>query len=80
VKKRELREIVADVLRVDPELLGVDVVLTSLTEFDSMSVLLLMLALDERAGIRVAPTDAGRLQRYGDIEELALRRGIALTD
>jgi acyl carrier protein len=75
-----LRKIVAEGLEIDPELLEPDTDLTTIETFDSVAVLMLMLALDEQAGIKMSPEDASRLQYYRDVEALADRQGIVLTD
>ena len=78
--RAELRKIVADVLEVDPDQLAPEVELGSIEGFDSVSVLSLIIELDEKAGIKLPPTAAGALKRYGDIEGLAAQSGVALTD
>lgn len=80
MKRTELKTIVADVLEVDPDELQPDTDLTVLEMFDSVSVLTLMIELDERAQIKMEPTDARELRYYGDIEKLAEKQGITLTD
>ncbi|NTV99793.1 MAG: acyl carrier protein [Oscillochloris sp.] len=75
-----LRKIVAEGLEIDPELLEPDTDLTTIETFDSVAVLMLMLALDEQAGIKMSPEEASRLHYYRDFETLADRHGIVLTD
>ena len=48
--------------------------------FDSVSVLTLMVELDEKAGIKMSPSDAKNTCTFGDIEKLAERQGIPLED
>lgn len=74
-----LREIVADVLEVEPEDLDSDTDLTTMEAFDSVSVLTLMIELDDQCGIRLSPADTRELKRFGDIERLAENQGITLT-
>lgn len=73
-----LRKIVADVLEVSPDALTTETDLANLETFDSVAVLSLMVELHDRAGINLGPSQAARLQRYGEIEELARTQGIAL--
>jgi acyl carrier protein len=80
VKKDELRKIVADVLEIEAGQLLPDTDLVGIDTFDSVGVLTLMVALDEQAGIKLSPADTKQLRKYGDIEQLAVRQGIALTD
>lgn len=80
MKRVELRQIVAEVLEVEADALASDVDLATIETFDSVSVLVLMVALDERAGVKLSPTDSMNLKLYGDIERLAERQGIVLED
>ncbi len=75
-----LRKIVAEGLEIDPEILEPDTDLTTIETFNSVAVLMLMLALDEQAGIKMSPEEASRLHYYRDFEALADRQGIVLTD
>jgi len=80
VKRQDLRRIVADVLEIDPDLLAPEAVLGEFENYDSVTVLSLMVELDEKAGVRLAPMDIAKLQSYGDIEELARKQGVELSD
>jgi acyl carrier protein len=80
VKRAELRKVVAEVLEIEPDVLDSDTDLTAIETFDSVSVLTLMIALDEQAGIKMRPADARELRYYGDIERLAEKQGIVLAD
>lgn len=80
MKRTELREIVAAVLEINPEELNADTNLTTIETFDSVSTLTLMVELSEKAGIRVSPSDLRDLRYYRDIERLAERQNIELTD
>jgi acyl carrier protein len=80
MNRMALRKIVADVLEIDPELLGPDTDLTTIETFDSVAVLTLMLELDQLARIRMSPEEASHLHFYRDIENLAEQQGIKLTD
>ncbi len=75
-----LRQIVADALEIEPDRLKEDADLRQFEAFDSVGVLSLMIELDEKAGIKMSPEEANSLQRYGDIEGMARRQGVELTD
>lgn len=78
--RAELRRIVAGALEIEPDRLQADADLRQFEAFDSVGVLSLMIELDEKAGIKMDPEAANGLQRYGDIEDLARRQGVELTD
>jgi acyl carrier protein len=80
VKRDELRALVAEILEIDPQALRSEVELASLENYDSVMLLSLMIQLDEGAGIKMTPSDVPSLRTYGDIEALATRQGIALSD
>jgi acyl carrier protein len=80
VTRTELKQIVADVLEIDPEALEPTTELKSFETFDSVSVLSLMIELDEKAGIKLGPGDAAKLATYGEIEALATQQHVTLTD
>jgi len=80
MKRAELRTIVGGVLEVEPGSLGPETDLNSIETFDSVSVLTLMITLDEQAGIKITPVDANALRYYGDIERLAEKQGVELAD
>ena len=80
MKRSALREIVAEVLEIEPDELDSGTDLTTIELFDSVSVLTLMIELDEQCGIKMSPADARELRYYGDFERLAERQGITLTD
>lgn len=78
--RAELRLIVAGALEIEPDGLQEDTDLRQFEAFDSVGVLSLMIELDEKAGVKMNPEEANSLQRYGDIEGLARRQGVELTD
>ena len=80
MKRKDLQAVVAKILEVEPDELRAEVVLESIEAYDSVTVLSLMIRLDEAAGIKLEPSDVQRLRTYGDIEALAARQGIQLTD
>jgi acyl carrier protein len=80
VTRAELRRIVAGALEIEPDLLQADADLRQFESFDSVGVLSLMIELDEKAGVKMSPEEANSLQRYGEIEGMARRQGVELTD
>ncbi len=71
VSNEQIRQVVADTLSIDPETLQADTPLFSLPNFDSVQLLMILLALEE-IGVIVPPTQGRELQTFNDI--LALRR------
>lgn len=67
----QIRQLVAQELRVPEELLQPDAVLQSLPGFDSVQLLILMVALEE-VGVKMPTDAAANLTTFGDI--LALER------
>ena len=80
MKRNDLRAIVAEILEVEPEKLQANVELTSFENYDSVVLLSLMIRLDEAANIKMLPSDVPTLRTYGDIEAMATRQGVELTD
>jgi acyl carrier protein len=80
MRRAELRGIVAYVLEIEPDQLDSDTDLTTIEMFDSVSILTLMIELDEKAGIKMTAADTRGLRYYGDFERLAAKQGIVLTD
>lgn len=78
--RADLKAIVAGVLEIEPGLLAAETEFNSIESFDSVSVLTLMIALDEQAGIRISPGEASTLRSYRDIERAAARQGIELEE
>ena len=71
MKRSELRQIVADVLSIEPGQLTPETKLDTIETFDSVGLLTLMVELGEKAGIMMGPSDARKLVHYSDIEKLA---------
>jgi len=67
----QIRQMVALELKVPPELLQPDAVLHSLPGFDSVQLLMVLVALEE-IGVKMPVTEAANLRTFGDI--LALQR------
>ena len=80
MKRADLKSIVAEVLEIEPSELEADTNLRDFDTYDSVNVLMLMVALDEQAGIKLSPTDTKKLFTFGDLESIATNQGIALTD
>jgi len=71
ISDEQIRQLSAQELKVPPELLQPAVVLQSLPGFDSVQLLMLMVALEE-IGVKMPTTEAANLRTFGDI--LALHR------
>jgi acyl carrier protein len=67
----QIRLLAAQELKVSPELLQPGVALHALPGFDSVQLLMLMVALEE-IGVKMPVTEAANLRTFGDI--LALER------
>ena len=80
MEREQLRKIVAQHLEIEPDELQSDTELASIETFDSVSVLGLMIVLDEQAGIQMSLAELGGLRRYGDIEQIAVAQGVCLRD
>jgi len=71
ISDEQLRQTVARELRIPAELLQADTVLYTLPGFDSVQLLMLMVALEE-IGVKLPTNEAANLRTFGDI--LALER------
>lgn len=80
VNRNTLVAIVAEIFEAEPNDIDGVTDLTKLPGFDSVNVLSLMIALDERAGIRMRPEDAASLRTFRQIEALATRQGVVIVD
>ena len=80
MRRAELRSIVADVFECEPDELLPSTELRELEYCDSVSMLSLIVALDDDAGIQLSPNQVAELSRYGDIEKIAEAQGVELTD
>jgi acyl carrier protein len=58
MKRFELKVIVANVLEIDPELLSAEVDLDTFENFDSVHVLMLVLELEQQAGVIMTSEEA----------------------
>jgi acyl carrier protein len=67
----QIRFVVAQELKVSPGLLQPDTALHSLPGFDSVQLLMLMVALEE-IGVKMPTSEAATLRTFGDV--LALER------
>jgi acyl carrier protein len=80
MKKSDLKAVVAELIEVEPADLEPETDLSTIDTFDSVSVLGLIVSLDDQFGIKMSSLDAQNLKHYGDFEKLALSQGIELTD
>jgi len=62
----ELRSIVAEVLDVNPVLLTEEAKFEEITDYDSLMVISLMIALDEN-GVPINQSDVDLIKTFGDI-------------
>jgi acyl carrier protein len=70
----ELKQAIADELNVDPDELTGDKKLPDIEDFDSVSLLMLMMIIGKAIGKDVAPDEMTDLQTFGDIEALVARK------
>jgi len=66
ISDEQIRQTVARELKIPPTLLQRDTVLHMLPGFDSVQLLMLMVALEE-IGVRIPTTEAANLRTYEDI-------------
>ena len=70
---RELKNTIAEELKVPPEELTPERLLTDLELWDSVMVLSVMVILSEHLRVEIPPSDMAGLKTFGDIERLAAR-------
>jgi len=80
MKESDLRWIVAEVFEIDPDELTATTALSGIPTHDSVNMLNLMVALEDKAGLILDHTDLDRLRTFGDIEDLAAERGVEPVD
>jgi acyl carrier protein len=80
MKKADLKAVVAEIIEVEPEELDSDTDLYTIETFDSVSVLGLIITLDEKFGVKMNSIDAQNVRYYRDIEKLATSQGFELID
>ena len=66
----ELKQAIADELNVDPAELTSDKSLSDLEDFDSVSILMLMVIIGRAVGKEISPDEMADLHTFGDIEAL----------
>lgn len=66
----ELKEAIAHELNVDPDVLTSDKALPDLDDFDSVSILMLMMVIGKHIGKEISPDEMTNLRTFGDIEAL----------
>jgi len=80
VNRCVLKSVVAEIFEADPADIDGSADLTTLPGYDSVNVLSLMIALDERTGVRMGPEDAANLRTFSQIEALAAKQGVTVVD
>jgi len=66
----QLKQAIADELNVDPDELTSDKLLPDLEDFDSVSILMLMVIIGRSIGKEISPDEMADLHTFGDIEAL----------
>jgi acyl carrier protein len=66
----QLKQAIADELNVDPSQLTSDKKLPDLEDFDSVSLLMLMMIIGKAVGKDIAPEEMTGLNTFGDVEAL----------
>ncbi len=66
----ELKRQIADELNVDPDELTSDKKLPDLEDFDSVSLLMLMMIIGKAVGQEISPEEMSKITTFGDIEAL----------
>jgi acyl carrier protein len=66
----ELKQAIADELNVDPGELTSDKKLPDLEDFDSVSLLMLMMIIGKSVGKDISPEEMANLNTFGDVEAL----------
>lgn len=80
MKREKLKEIVADIIEADVGEIELDTNLRTLPGFDSVNILALVIALDERARIRLSPEQTATIASLRDIEMIASEQGVVVED
>jgi acyl carrier protein len=75
-----LKDIIADLLEVEPSSLERDTLFNAQGDFDSLKVVLLMAALEEDFNLNVPPEKAWSLNTIQDIIEFAEGKGLIVTE
>lgn len=65
-----VREVVSTVMEMTPDDIGVETDLETQVGVDSMAILEIIVCLEQRFGIRYAPSDADRMATVRDIADL----------
>jgi acyl carrier protein len=66
----QLKQAIADELNIDPAELTSDKKLPDIEDFDSVSLLMLMMIIGKAVGKDIAPEEMADLNTFGDIEAL----------
>ena len=73
-----LRKIVASTLDCEPLSLQEDTILANIENFDSVSILSLMVVLDDEVGVKLDHADLSKIIYYGDLESAVKSKGVIL--
>jgi acyl carrier protein len=66
----QLKQQIADELNIDPDELTADKKLPDIDDFDSVSLLMLMMIIGKAVGKDISPDEMTNLNTFGDIEAL----------
>jgi len=75
MNEEKLKQLLAEIIEADPAEISADTDLRTLTGFDSVNVLALMIALDEQMGVRLSPEQAAALRYFRDVVTIAREQG-----
>jgi acyl carrier protein len=78
--KNKFRQIIANVLEIDPEILTGDKLLADIESYDSVAILSLMVAVNEESGVAIDHNDLQKFHRYGDIVAVVQEKGLVFAD
>lgn len=70
----QLKQMIAQTLNADPAELTADKSLADFDDWDSVTVLTLMLVLGKALGQEIAPEEVTDLRTFGDIEKLVISK------
>lgn len=69
-----LKQAIAGELQVDPETLTSDTLMSSISTWDSLTALTIMVLLSDAAGTPVTPDEITKIITFGDIEKIVAAR------
>ncbi len=74
MKRTDFIQMMADVLEAEPEEIVAQAELFDFPLYSSVCALMLMVKLEEEAGVACTPTDLAALKTIGDVESLVARQ------